>query len=38
MDHESNPTSGKNWPLVADEPVEVHQDFRKFTDHFKGNL
>jgi hypothetical protein len=27
--------SGKNWRLVADEPVEV-KDFRKFTDNFRG--
>ena len=27
--------SGKNWWLVADEPVEG-PDFRKFTDHFRG--
>ena len=27
--------SGKNQRLFADEPVEV-QDFKKFTDHFRG--
>ena len=27
--------SGKNWRLVADEPVEV-QDYRKFTDQIRG--
>ena len=34
--------SGKNWRLVAVEPVEFEklpvevQDWRKFTDHFRG--
>ena len=27
--------SRKNQRLVADEPIEV-QDFKKFTDHFRG--
>jgi hypothetical protein len=35
----------ENWQLVTDEavefekePVEVHQDFRRITDHFRGIL
>ena len=27
---------GENRLLVTNEPVEVHQDFRKITDHFRG--
>ena len=27
---------GENRQLVTDEPVEVHQDCRKITDHFRG--
>ena len=30
------PLIGENWQLVTDETVEVHQDYRKFTVHFRG--